>query len=229
MRVVDRLNGSTNTSSPPDSGGKRQVKKQAKREAKLMLQVEQARKDAQKAEKKASKAQAQLEDSRKQLHELEEKLAALRSPQQQTNDQGSAHVPRGNNQDNTNPNSGMTEQQVQQGQQGQQEQLPSDETYVGGAVDTERATTPYLALGDVVQSEEQEQFQTDAVARDMEQAEDQGVVSEPPDTQNQASNLGQSELQGQHSDTYFESRSDEEDQDTEPTTSEPEPHNPDQQ
>ena len=224
MSVVNGLNRSSGTSSPSTGGGRRQSKKQAKREAKLMLKVEQAKQDVERSERKVSKAQAQLDDSRKQLHDLEEKLAALHAPQQQqTSEQHwSAQMQPGNNQDNTDSNPLMAGQQGQQEQWG--EQLPSDETYVGDAVDTERATTPSRAESDVRQSEEQERSQTDAVARDMVQAEDQGVVSMPPDNQEQGSNQGESQMHGQHSNTFFESRSDEEDQASTSKDAEEHPH-----
>jgi hypothetical protein len=63
--------------------------------------------------------------------------------------------------------------------------LPPNETYVGDAFDTELATTPERAEDDVLQSEEQEIEQTKAVARDMVQAEDQGVVRVPPESSGQ--------------------------------------------
>ncbi len=55
-------------------------KKQARREAKLMLEIEEANKDLKKARKKQSKAQAQLEVRSTSLHTLEAKLAELRAP-----------------------------------------------------------------------------------------------------------------------------------------------------
>ncbi len=65
-----------NTSS---SEGKKARKKLAKQEAKLMLKVEQARKDVQKAQDKATKAQTRLEDRQQRLRAVEEKLSALRT------------------------------------------------------------------------------------------------------------------------------------------------------
>ncbi len=72
----------TNPSS--EDASKKQRKQQAKREAKLMLKVEQAKKDVQKAEQKLARAQTNLEDARKQQHNLEEKVARLRAPQQES-------------------------------------------------------------------------------------------------------------------------------------------------
>ena len=46
-------------------------KKQARREAKLMLEIEAAKKDLNKAQKKQSKAQARLEERSTTLHTLE--------------------------------------------------------------------------------------------------------------------------------------------------------------
>jgi septal ring factor EnvC (AmiA/AmiB activator) len=60
---------------------KRQRKKQAKREAKLMLGLEDAKKDVRKAEQKFTKAQSNLEACQARLHELEEQLAQIRNKQ----------------------------------------------------------------------------------------------------------------------------------------------------
>jgi hypothetical protein len=58
-------------------------KKQARREAKLMLAIKAAKKDLEKAQKKQSKAQARLEERSTTLHILESRLEELRaqSPQ----------------------------------------------------------------------------------------------------------------------------------------------------
>ncbi len=71
----------TRTSASSDEKQKR--KEQAKQEAKLMLQAEQAKKDVQKAEQKLAKAQTRLEEARTQQQTLEQKLAELRAPQQE--------------------------------------------------------------------------------------------------------------------------------------------------
>ncbi len=55
-------------------------KKRARREAKLMLEIEEAQKDLEKAQKKQSKAQARLEARSTSLHALEARLAELRAP-----------------------------------------------------------------------------------------------------------------------------------------------------
>jgi len=61
-------------------------KKQARREAKLMIEIEAAKKDLNKAQKKQSKAQARLEERSTTLHTLEGHLEELRaqSPQATT-------------------------------------------------------------------------------------------------------------------------------------------------
>ncbi len=67
-----------NTSQTDDAQDedKQLRKKQAKREAKLMLGLEDAKKDVRRAEQKFAKAQSNLEASRVRLHELEGQLAA---------------------------------------------------------------------------------------------------------------------------------------------------------
>jgi beta-phosphoglucomutase-like phosphatase (HAD superfamily) len=61
-------------------------KKQARREAKLMLAIEAAKKDLKKVQKKQSKALARLEERSSTLHTLEARLEELRaqSPQAAT-------------------------------------------------------------------------------------------------------------------------------------------------
>ncbi len=66
----------------PDTEHAGKRKKLAKREAKVMLKVEQAKKDVQKAEQKAAKAQAKLEEMRTRLHNLEQALDQTRAPQE---------------------------------------------------------------------------------------------------------------------------------------------------
>ena len=70
-----------NTSQTADAQDedKQQRKKQAKREAKLMLGLEDAKKDVRRAEQKFAKAQSNLEASRARLHELEEQLAQIQN------------------------------------------------------------------------------------------------------------------------------------------------------
>jgi hypothetical protein len=55
-------------------------KKQARREAKLMLEIEAANKDLKKAQKKQAKAQARLEERSAYVHTLETRLEELRAP-----------------------------------------------------------------------------------------------------------------------------------------------------
>ena len=73
---------STANAALPQNETTKQRKKQAKREAKIMLKVEQAKKDMQRAEKKVTKAQANLESSHAYLRSLEEKLVNVRTSQQ---------------------------------------------------------------------------------------------------------------------------------------------------
>ena len=54
-------------------------KKQARREAKLMLAIEAAKRDLKKAQKKQSKALARLEERSTALHTLEAQLEELRA------------------------------------------------------------------------------------------------------------------------------------------------------
>ena len=72
-------------SAPAEEALKLQ-KKQARREAKLMLEIEAAKKDLNKAQKKQSKAQARLEERSTTLHTLEARLEELhaQSPQAAT-------------------------------------------------------------------------------------------------------------------------------------------------
>jgi chromosome segregation ATPase len=66
------------TSSPDQVKGR---KKQAKREARLMLKLEQAKKALGKAEQKVAKAQSNLEARTERLHKIENRLAELRAEQ----------------------------------------------------------------------------------------------------------------------------------------------------
>ena len=71
------------TSDTPSASAKealKRQKKQARREAKLMLEIEQANKDLKKAQKKQSKAQARLEMRSAYVHALETRLEELRAP-----------------------------------------------------------------------------------------------------------------------------------------------------
>ena len=65
-------------SIPASHQGIKQRKKQAKREAKIMLALEQAKKDVEQAEKKLATAQGNLEHRQARLHKFEAQLSALR-------------------------------------------------------------------------------------------------------------------------------------------------------
>lgn len=60
----------------------KQQKKQAKRESKLRLEVEQAKGDRQKAEQKVANARVDFEVASARLHTLEEELARLQGDSQ---------------------------------------------------------------------------------------------------------------------------------------------------
>ena len=76
---------STNTSSPvSDVDGQKKRKKQAKREAKVMLEIEETKTIIQKAEKKLAKAQASLEAHNARLRTLETDLSELRTSHEET-------------------------------------------------------------------------------------------------------------------------------------------------
>ena len=59
-------------------------KKQAKKEAKMMLEIEEAKVSIQKAEKKLAKAQARLEARNTNLHTLEAELNEFRASHEET-------------------------------------------------------------------------------------------------------------------------------------------------
>jgi hypothetical protein len=75
----------TASDDPSDSAEKvlKRQKKQARREAKLILEIKAVKKDLKKAQKKQSKALARLEEQNITLHALEARLEELRaqSPQ----------------------------------------------------------------------------------------------------------------------------------------------------
>jgi DNA repair exonuclease SbcCD ATPase subunit len=58
---------------------KKQRKKLARKEARLMLKIEQARRDVERAEQKVALAQSKLQKRKEQLQQLEERLHALRT------------------------------------------------------------------------------------------------------------------------------------------------------
>lgn len=69
------------TVSPPSTDQPiTQQKKQAKRDAKMMLKVETAKRNVQKAEQKVANAQGKLQARQARLHQLEEQLSAIRTP-----------------------------------------------------------------------------------------------------------------------------------------------------
>jgi predicted nuclease with TOPRIM domain len=71
------------TSDKPSASAEEALKrrkKQARREAKLMLEIEEANKDLKKAQKKQSRAQASLEARSAYVHTLETRLEELRAP-----------------------------------------------------------------------------------------------------------------------------------------------------
>ena len=65
------------TALSSNNGTKKQRKKQAKREAKAMLKLEQSRKDVHKAEQKVARAQAKLEASTTRLRTLEAEVEKM--------------------------------------------------------------------------------------------------------------------------------------------------------
>ncbi len=73
-----------NEVAPSQGQGKKQRNKQAKREAKMMLKLEQARQNVEKAEQKVAKAQARLEARRTHLHTLENQMTEMRSAHQES-------------------------------------------------------------------------------------------------------------------------------------------------
>ena len=165
-----------------NQGNQNQDQNWVNQETDLLMKLQQAREEVQRAEDDAARAQARLDDSRERLNGVQSQLTALGHTPEQVSGM--------NAQMNAQP--GQTGQSAQaganQGQPGTNTTpggLPPNETYVDGAVDTERATTPYRARADVLQSESQEIYQTDAEARDMARAEDQGVVSVPPEQSGQ--------------------------------------------
>ncbi|HLG77903.1 MAG TPA: hypothetical protein VKX46_15920 [Ktedonobacteraceae bacterium] len=69
----------TNNAASAQDDRKKQRKKLAKREAQLLLQLEQAQKGVQKAEQKLLKAQTRLEERKASAHAYEEQLIQMRS------------------------------------------------------------------------------------------------------------------------------------------------------
>ncbi len=69
---------SSGKNKPKQEDEQKARKKQAKKEAKLMLQVEQAKKDLRKAEQKATKAQAHLQEQQAHVQKVEQELTQFR-------------------------------------------------------------------------------------------------------------------------------------------------------
>ncbi len=75
----------TNSSSPVSAvNEQKKRKKQAKQEAKMMLEIEATKASIQKAEKKLAKAQASLEAHNAHLRTLEADLSEFRTPHEET-------------------------------------------------------------------------------------------------------------------------------------------------
>jgi hypothetical protein len=66
------------TTTSQTNGTKRQRKKQARQEAKVMLKIEQAKKGVKKAQKMFTHAQVILDENQAHLHNLQEKLQKIR-------------------------------------------------------------------------------------------------------------------------------------------------------
>jgi hypothetical protein len=76
---------STNSSAPVTEMNKQKMrKKQAKREAKMMLEIEETKVSIEKAEKKLAKAQARLEARNTHLRTLEADLSEFRTSHEET-------------------------------------------------------------------------------------------------------------------------------------------------
>src|SRR5436190_22276784 len=78
----------TATTNQPDST-KKQRKKLAKREAKLMLSIENTKQKLQRGEQRLGRIQAKLEQRAGRLHDLEKKLEDIRAQSAPPADQGS--------------------------------------------------------------------------------------------------------------------------------------------
>ena len=67
-------------SDKPTASTEGELKRRMKQEAKLMLELKEAKKDLKRAQKKQAKAQARLEAHSTSLQTLEARLAELRAP-----------------------------------------------------------------------------------------------------------------------------------------------------
>jgi chromosome segregation ATPase len=158
MRKEVTIMADTSTNQTPPFNLTKQQQEWVNRETDLLMKLRQAQAAVEQAEDQVAQAQARLDDRREQLQSIQAQLNAM------YNEPGA----------------------VRQGNTAISGGLPPNETYVGGAVDFEQARTPGQARYDVLQDESQELSQEHAVARDMAQAEDQGVVEVPPENSGQA-------------------------------------------
>src|SRR5215467_12888860 len=76
---------SDNSSKPvAEMTDQKKRKKEAKKEARMMLEIEETKSSIQKAEKRLAKAQARLEARTTQLHTLEAELSEFRASHEET-------------------------------------------------------------------------------------------------------------------------------------------------
>lgn len=115
----------TQTSTVANATGQKQQKKQARREAKTMLAIEQAKASLEKAERKLARAQARIESRTARLRNLEAKLARLRASHQESQV--------------STPHPGFDHQQ---GQPEQESVTPGYDGHAASASDHEQETQP---------------------------------------------------------------------------------------
>src|SRR2546430_4389357 len=92
----------TNTTNQSDST-KKQRKKLAKREAKLMLSIENTKQKLQRGEQRLGRIQAKLEQRAGRLHDLEKKLEDIRAQSVPPADQGSVESDQPASQNGSSP------------------------------------------------------------------------------------------------------------------------------
>jgi len=131
------------TSTDQTDGTTKQRKKQARREAKAMLAVEQARASVEKAQGKLAKVQQRLEARLARLHTLENKLSELRSSSHAPNENIPQHGLNGQSEQTTAEQSIITsnESQVSADSSGPQAYSTSDKDEAATAA-TSTANTP---------------------------------------------------------------------------------------
>jgi hypothetical protein len=78
--MAKTVTAETDTSQKNEA--RRQRKKQARREAKIMLKIERGKKAVQKAQKKLTQAQSNFDEEQTHLHDLEAKLEQIRTTQE---------------------------------------------------------------------------------------------------------------------------------------------------